>query len=84
MRVQVFRMHIPAMSTIGYGEGSDERDRRMPLLEDHRLVRELERASSHAIDPIYAEVDAWQIIKECGQAELRNTADLCGRPRRTR
>jgi hypothetical protein len=61
MRVHVYRVSIPAMSTIGYGEGLDEADRRVTFLGDHRPMRDLGRALPHATEPVYAEVEPWQI-----------------------
>lgn len=63
MRVQVYRVSIPAMSTIGYGEGLDEADRRVTFIGDHRPMRDLGRALPHATEPIYAEVEPWQITE---------------------
>ena len=63
MRVQVQRVHIPALSTVGYGEGLDPQDRRVTFLGDHRPMRELGRALPDAMEPVYAEVEAWQILE---------------------
>jgi len=64
MRVQVQRVSIGAMSTIGYGEGLDETDRRVTFLGDHRPMRELGWALPHATEPVYADVEPWQIVED--------------------
>jgi hypothetical protein len=51
------------MSTVGYGEGLDEADRRVTFVGDHRPMRDLGRALPHALEPGYAEVEAWQITE---------------------
>jgi hypothetical protein len=63
MRIQVQRVSIPAMSTIGYGEGLDETNRHVTFLGDHRPMRDLGRALPNATEPIYAEVEAWQLVE---------------------
>jgi len=63
MRIRVQRVHIPALSTIGYGEGHDPAERRVRFVGDHRPMRELGRAVSTASEPVYAEVEDWQIVE---------------------
>jgi hypothetical protein len=63
MRVQVQRVSIPAWSTIGHGEGLDEANRRVTFLGDHRPMRELGRALPNATEPVYAEVESWQLVE---------------------
>jgi hypothetical protein len=63
MRIQVFRVQIPAMSTVGYGEGRDYDERRVVFIGDHRPMRHLGRALAQATEPIYAEVEDWQIVR---------------------
>ncbi len=63
MRVQVQRVHIPVWSTIGYGEGLDEADHRVTFVGDHRPMRDLGRTLPHATEPIYAEIEPWQIME---------------------
>jgi hypothetical protein len=63
MRVQVLRVSIPAWSTIGYGEGLTEDERRVHFMGDHRPMRELGRALPHAQEPVYAEVESWQLVE---------------------
>ena len=63
MRIQVQRVRIPAMSTIGYGEGFDQGERRVQFVGDHRPMRELGRVLPNATEPVYAEVEDWQIVE---------------------
>jgi hypothetical protein len=63
MRIQVYHVHIPAMSTVGYGEGYDHEDRPVTFLGDHRPMRDLGHAVRHAMEPVYAEVEPWQITE---------------------
>jgi len=63
MRVQVYRVSIPPLSTIGYGEGLDEADRRVTFVGDHRPMRDLGRVLSNTTNPIYAEVAPWQLTE---------------------
>jgi hypothetical protein len=64
MRIQVQRVYIPALSTVGYGEGLDQEERRVTFLGDHRPMRELGQALPYATEPVYAEVDDWQITED--------------------
>ena len=63
MRIRVQRVHIPALSTIGYGEGHDPAERRVRFVGDHRPMRELGRALRHVTEPVSVEVEDWQIME---------------------
>jgi hypothetical protein len=63
MRVRVFRVRIPAISTIGYGYGIDvETGQQIRFCGDQRPLRELGDALRHASEPPEAEVEPWQIL----------------------
>ena len=63
MRVQLLRIQIPAMSTIRYGEGLDEDNPRVRFAGDHRPMRSLGQAVANTSEPVYADVDDWQILE---------------------
>lgn len=63
MRIQVYHVHIPALSTVGYGEGYDPEERPVTFLGDHRPKRDLGRAVRHATEPVSVEVEPWQITE---------------------
>jgi len=63
MRVQVFRVSIPAMSTIGYGQGIEiETGEEIRFCGDHRHMRDLVEALRYASEPPEAEIDPWQVF----------------------
>ncbi len=64
MLVQVYRVSIPAMSTIGYGRGQSEDGQWIEFVGDHRPMRHLGHAvaladSSDELPTVMLE--AWQI-----------------------
>jgi hypothetical protein len=63
MRVQVYRVSIPALSSIGYGDGLTEDERRVQFVGDHGSMRELGRALPNATEPVYADVEDWQVLE---------------------
>lgn len=64
MRVQVDRVNIPAMSTLGYGWGTVVgTDRRVQFAGDHRPMRDLGEALREG-EPVEVDVEAYQIIGE--------------------
>lgn len=64
MVILVERIHIPAMSTIGYGHGIDkESGRDVEFIADHRPLRNLGEALRESDEPIEAEVEDWQVIR---------------------
>lgn len=67
MQVEVQRVEIPAMSTIGYGFGIEvETHRPITFAGDHRPMRDLGEAVAAANQefgqPIIAEVEDWQVF----------------------
>lgn len=63
MRVRVFRVSIPAVSTIGYGQGIDiETGDEIRFCGDHRPLRDLGEALRSASEPPEVEVEPWQIL----------------------
>lgn len=62
--VTVKRVNIPAFSTVGYGEGTDDQGRTISFIGDHRPLRDIGEAISAARDahdlPI-VDLDASQI-----------------------
>jgi hypothetical protein len=63
MRVRVFRVSIPAMSTIGYGFGTEiETGEEIRFGGDHRPFRDLGEALHSASEPVQAEIEPWQIL----------------------
>ena len=63
MRVRVLRVSIPAMSTIGYGQGiMIETGEEIRFCGDHRPLRDLGEALRSASEPPVAEVEHWQIL----------------------
>ncbi len=67
MFLTVYRVTIPAMSTIGYGVGKDENGKPYQFVGDHRPMRHLGEAVAQAAYegqlPI-VEVEAWQLINQ--------------------
>jgi hypothetical protein len=63
MRVRVFRVRIPAISTIGYGEGIEtETGQQIRFYGDQRPLRDLGEALRCASELPEAEVEPWQIL----------------------
>ncbi len=66
MRVTVYRVSIPAMSTIGYGFGVSEGGQRVSFVGDHRPMRDLGEAVAAAESaedlPVVDDLDPWQIV----------------------
>ena len=65
MRLVVFRVTIPALSTIGYGFGKGATGRTYEFAGDHRPMRDLGQAVAQAEneDELSAvSVDDWQIL----------------------
>ena len=63
MHIQVFRVQIPAWSTVGYGKGRDSEGRPVRFIGDHRPMRHLGQALAQATAPITVEVEDWQIVE---------------------
>ncbi len=62
MRITVTNISVPAMSTIGYGEGIDENGNTVTFIGDHRPMRDLVEALMQADgEEVVAEVEDWQI-----------------------
>ena len=63
MRVRVFMVSVPAMSTIGYGEGIEtETGEEIRFCGDHRPLRDLGEALRYASEPPEVEIESWQIL----------------------
>ena len=63
MRVRVFMVSVPAMSTIGYGEGIEtEAGEEIRFCGDHRPLRDLGNALRYASEPPEVEIESWQIL----------------------
>jgi hypothetical protein len=63
MRVRVFKVSVPALSTIGYGQGIEiETGEEIRFCGDHRPVRDLGGALRSASEPPVAEIEHWQIL----------------------
>ena len=63
MRVRVFRVSIPALSTIGYGYGiSVESGAEIQFCGDHRPLHNLGKALRGASEPPVVEIESWQIL----------------------
>lgn len=60
MIVYVDAVSIPAMSTIGYGEGYAEDGRRIRFAGDHRPMRHLGEVIADG--PVAVEIEDWQIL----------------------
>jgi hypothetical protein len=65
MVVTVRRISIPAMSTIGYGWGTDEDGNEVRFAGDHRPMRDIGEAMQHttSAEPVVVELEDWQILK---------------------
>jgi len=54
---------VPAMSTIGYGEGIEtETGEEIRFCGDHRPLRDLGEALRYASEPPEVEIESWQIL----------------------
>jgi len=54
---------VPAMSTIGYGEGIEtETGEEIFFCGDHRPLRDLGNALRYASEPPEVEIESWQIL----------------------
>ena len=63
MRVRVFMVSVPAMSTLGYGEGIEtETGEEIRFCGDHRPLRDLGNALRYASEPPEVEIESWQIL----------------------
>ena len=63
MRVRVFSVHIPALSTLGFGYGIDvQTGEEIRFCGDHRSLRNLGETLRSASEPPEAEVEPWQIL----------------------
>ena len=62
IEVHVTRVNIPAMSTIGYGEGWTDQGQRVSFMGDHRPMRNLGEALKDAEDEPIAVVPVEMII----------------------
>ena len=63
MRVRVFMVSVPAMSTIGYGEGIEtETGEEIRFCGDHRPLRDLGEALRYASEPPEVDIESWQIL----------------------
>lgn len=51
MTITVTRVNIPAMSTIGYGFGTDEDGNEVEFVGDHRPMRDIGEAIARARTP---------------------------------
>ena len=65
MKVQVTRINIPPMSTMGFGWGTNEEGKKVKFAGDWRPMRDLGEAMQQttSIDPIEVEVESWQILR---------------------
>ena len=63
MLVQVLRVTVPPMSTIGYGYGVNEKGQEVSFVGDHRPMRYIgDLMMSLAPDPCEIELESWQIM----------------------
>jgi len=60
--VRVYRVHVPAMSTIGYGWGKTVDGTVIEFAGDHRPMRELGEALVLAHAPLLITIEPWQIV----------------------
>ncbi len=65
MTVTVTRITIPAMSTIGYGYGTDENGNAVRFVGDHRPMFHIGEAMQRTTSkrPIVVELEDWQITE---------------------
>ena len=63
MRIQVYHVHIPALSTVGYGEGYDPRTGRSPSSGIIGPCGTWAEPYRNATEPVYVEVEPWQIVE---------------------
>lgn len=66
MKLTVVNVHVPPMSTLGYGIGTDETGKRIHFAGDHRPMRDLAEAANYAWkhnqELLTIEIEAWQIL----------------------
>jgi hypothetical protein len=62
MRVRVFKVCVPALSTMGYGQGIAETGEEIRFCGDHLPLRDLGEALRSASEPPVAEIASWQIL----------------------
>ena len=63
MRVRVFSVNIPAISTIGYARGIEiETGEEIYFCGDHRPLRNLGEALRYASEPPEVEIQSWQVL----------------------
>ena len=67
MRIQVTRVNIPEMSTIGYGWGTTTDGQGhifdVEFVGDHRPMRHLGEQIVEADDPVSIDIEEWQLMK---------------------
>jgi hypothetical protein len=63
VRIQLYHICIPAMSTIGYGYGVDiANGNRISFVGEHRPMRDLGEALRSGAGPIEVNVEDWQTL----------------------
>jgi hypothetical protein len=63
VNVQVFGVSIPAMSTIGYGQGLEvESGNEIHFLADHRAIRYVGEILQNATELPRVYIEPWQIM----------------------
>jgi hypothetical protein len=63
MRVRVFSVSVPVLSTIGYGQGiAIESGKEIRFCGDHRPLRDICEALRSASEPPVAEIEHWQVL----------------------
>lgn len=70
MKATIYTVSIPAMSTIGTGDGIGEDGRVVRIAGDHRPMRELAEAI-RADGPQVAEIEPWQAVGSWDMSALR-------------
>ena len=61
MTLIVTKVEIPAMSSLGHGEGWDEDGRLVRFAGDHRPMRDLGEAVATG-EVVEGEIESWQVI----------------------
>lgn len=64
MFINVTSIHIPAWSTIGYGEGTDEEGNKVCFVGDHRPMQHLGEQLREADEPPQAWIEPHQLVAE--------------------
>lgn len=72
MKIKVNEIRIPAMSTVGYGRGTDEDGNEIHWVGDHRPMRELAEAVEAGVlqdtdELIEIDLEEWQILDPHGE-----------------